>query len=174
MKIRIVVILSVIVGLFAQVAIAQDAPGCTAESLTALVASIQEANGTALAAIQAGDLQAAVDALAASDEQVGLMKAVCAGLSFEDTNAKAIGPIELAEGMYRVTATTDGFMTVELQPTEGSCGDTIGDVVMPVFTIFQDQATTGAEALIPSEGCTTFVEVSNTTTPWTLTFEKVG
>lgn len=156
--------------------IAQDATpaSCSADSITALVASIQDANGAALTAIKAGDTQTAIDALSDATERVGLMKAVCAGLSFEDTKAKVLGPVELAEGMYKVTATTAGFMTVELKPTEGSCGETIGDTVMPVFGLFKDQANDGSEVLIPSDGCKTFIQVSNITDPWTLTFEKVG
>jgi hypothetical protein len=155
---------------------AQNEPGagCTADSLTALVASIQEANGKALESIQAGDLAAAIDLLAASDERVGLMKAVCAGLTFEDTAAKALGPVELPEGTYRATATTDGFMTVEFTVLDGECGETLGDLVMPVFTLFQDQATTGAETIVPSDGCSVLIEVSNVTAPWTLTFERLG
>jgi hypothetical protein len=157
--------------------VAQDsaAEGCSADSLTALVAEIQTANGEALTAIESGDLTSAVDALAASDERVGLMKAVCAGLVFEGTEGEVIGPIEIPEGIYRATVTTAGFIAAVLTPLEGECGQGSGSFLSAaIANESKGDAVNGAESVVTSMGCTVLIEVSNVQEPWTLMFEKIA
>lgn len=87
-----------------------------------------------------------------------------------------IGPIDIAAGTYRATATTAGFIIVQVNPTAGECGVAMGLIGYSpgLFIISQGQAANGAEAIFTSESCTALIEVSNVQGPWTLTFEKVG
>jgi hypothetical protein len=104
---------------------------------------------------------------------ISMFQAECSGLSFSseiEGLQPVIGPVEIPEGVYRAIATTEGFMSASVEVIEGECeGRSFGSL----FNLFQDQATEGAEALFISEGCTAFIEISNTTEPWTLVFEKV-
>ena len=173
------IILGVWVGMIAFVGavVAQDtaAAGCTAESLTALVAEIQTANGDALTAIESGDLTAAVEILAQSDEQVGLMKAVCSGLLFEGTDGEVIGPIDIPEGLYRATATTEEGIIIQIVTLDGECGQGSGSRLSEALFIESGgQANEGAETVFTSNNCNVLLEVSNVRAPWTLTFEKIA
>ena len=78
-----------------------------------------------------------------------------------------IGP---ANGVYTVTVTTTGFITVNLQQLEGLC-----DVhILGLFNLLEGQATDGEVTEMSSDGCVGIILVNNATAPWSLTFTKIG
>lgn len=87
-----------------------------------------------------------------------------------------VGPEQFPAGVYRVTAWTDGFMTVRLTATEGTCYEGTSGFITTgtLFILMQGQAVDGAETLMTSEGCSALIEVSNVQEDWELKFEKVG
>ncbi len=172
---RLAFLLTIItVLLFIPIARAQDLPeACTAEALTALTTTIQQANDTATASIKSGDLSAALETLAAAQAEMSAMQSTCAGLSWEGKNPKVIGPVEIPAGLYRATATTKGFMIAQITLIDGDCGAK-GISAKNLFSLFKGDADEGAEAILESDGCTALLEISNVQEAWTLTLEKLG
>jgi hypothetical protein len=107
---------------------------------------------------------------------IAAAKIECSGLSFnsdDDGLEAVIGPVDIPEGLYRATATADGFLAVQIEPLEGDCGPTgFGSAI---FNLSQGDAVDGAESLLESDGCSALIITSNTgfTPLWTLTFEKL-
>lgn len=85
-----------------------------------------------------------------------------------------IGPVEIPEGVYRAEAVTGGFIIVHINPVEGECGAGTSFLTTGLFSLSKGEATTGAEAIFTSRGCSVLMEVSNTQEAWTLSFEKVN
>jgi len=95
---------------------------------------------------------------------------LCIGMKFSGENAKLLGPIELPAGLYRVTLTTNGYFIAKLEIIDGDCS---GTGLGALYGIFEGQASDGSETLIKSSGCTTLIDTSNVTDPWTLTIEPL-
>ncbi|MBC7815012.1 MAG: hypothetical protein H7175_27890 [Burkholderiales bacterium] len=81
-----------------------------------------------------------------------------------------IGPVSFLDGQYRVTANTDGFFIVQLQPLQGVCDTGF----LGLFNLMQGQASSGAQSLFTSQGCVALITVENVTEPWTLDFERLA
>lgn len=151
--------------------------------LTALLtgpAGAQESpqcDGAAYAEL-ATDVSVIVDDLATGDagvldrliDELMTFRAGCTGLSFEGDSNQVLGPVEIPAGVYRATVTTDGYMVSDLTVMDGTCEAGI----MGLFLLTEGRATDGAETVVESEGCTALIEISNTTAPWTLVFERLG
>jgi len=89
----------------------------------------------------------------------------------EESGLNAVlGPIELSTGIYRVTATTDGFLIADIQEVSGTCDTGFSGL----FNIFNGQAETGAQNLLLSTGCNALIEISNVQSAWTLDFELIN
>jgi hypothetical protein len=155
---------------------AQDtALSCDAATLTAVSDALTAANDAARAAIAAGDLSGAINGLANASARVQIMQATCAGLAFAGDAATVVGPVELAEGVYKATATTDGFMIVNITALSGECGAGNKLFMTPgLFILSKGQAANGAETVLFSAGCTALLEVSNVQSGWALRLEKLG
>ena len=98
-----------------------------------------------------------------------------APLLYSGTNGKVIGPIEILPGTYKVTATTSGYMTVQLTVSSGQCGAISGSITDTLmYDLIQGQATDGAQIVFQSQDCKALINVSNVQAPWTLKFEIVG
>lgn len=100
------------------------------------------------------------------------LDADCRGLHFtndSDGMQPVIGPVALTGGTWKVTFTTAGYGTVEMEELGGDCGrDSL------LFAMFADQATDGSQAIIKiGESCEALISVSNTGKPWDLMFELV-
>lgn len=94
-------------------------------------------------------------------------------LAFQGATGQVLGPISLPDGIYRARVTTDGFYIATLQVISGECGVGTSFLIPHVFNLTQGQAR-GAEAIIRSSGCTTYIETSNITTGWTLEISKIS
>lgn len=81
-----------------------------------------------------------------------------------------IGPVDIPTGLYRVTATTQGFMIVEVDTVSGTCEH---NMLGNLFNLSQGQATSGAEAIFASNSCRALIKISNTQQNWTLSFEAI-
>lgn len=173
---RTVGLISVLLLLMAMVPVmAQEGASCDAAALTAVSDALAEANDAAQAAIAAGDLEGALAALATVKEQISAAEVACSGLTFSGESGSVVGPVEMPEGVYKAVATTDGFMTVQVTALSGKCGAGNAQFMMPgLFIISKGQASSGAEALMFSEGCSALFEVGNVQSGWELRFEKLG
>jgi len=80
-----------------------------------------------------------------------------------------VGPILLADGIWRVTATTDGYLITKIKVVTGTCETSSGSL----FTLRPGQASQGAEAAIVAQDCSILIVTYNVTTPWTLEFEQM-
>ena len=100
-----------------------------------------------------------------------LVNAACNDLSFSsavDGMSPLLGPVNFPAGFYRATLTTDGHGIVKFTDIDGDCG-----AGFALFNISAGQGDDGAQKMMATpEGCTAFIEISNTRNPWTLTFEN--
>lgn len=95
----------------------------------------------------------------------------CLGLNFsgEPQPGKpsvVIGPVDIEDGMYRVTLKTEGRLTVEIEDFSGRCSY-VG------FVVREGEASVGAEDLFEARGCRALITVQHIQTPWSLTFEQL-
>lgn len=154
---------------------AQEGASCDAAALTAVSDALAEANDAAKAAIEAGDLEGALAALASVKTPISAAEAACSGLTFSGTNDSVVGPVELPEGIYKATATTDGFISVLVTALSGECGSgSARSMRQLLFNVSKGEAAAGAEALLFSAECSALFEVGNVQGDWEIRFEKVG
>lgn len=121
-------------------------------------------------AIGANDTEAVLSDASAFIKALSDLNIACHGLQFSnEANGMQplIGPINLTEGVYRVTATTDSFIILEIEVLEGECRSE------PLFSLFEGQAVGGAQAVYRSSGCEVLIQIRNTFEPWTVTFEQL-
>lgn len=102
-----------------------------------------------------------------------MLRAACDGLVFSGESAKVIGPVKLPQGVYRVTATTDGYMSGTITAVEGECGAGVAFTTPLLFTIMQGQASKGSEATVTSKDCTALIEIANVQGSWKVEFERL-
>lgn len=158
------VLFGVIALLITTAAAAQDADPATCPAPDALLASIT----TLLTESQGMDTLTILDALrtAVSEHTIA-----CTGLTFTSDEyglLPVIGPVTIPEGIYRVTATTAGFLIARLDLLSGEC-DTRGSL----FSVSRGEANEGAQAVFNSSGCEVLISVYNVQEAWTLEFEKL-
>lgn len=106
--------------------------------------------------------------------ELSAFDAACSGLSFSSEEyglQPAIGPFTIPAGVYRITATTGGYMITEYTALDG-CED--GDLRDGRFLVSSGEADDGAQvALRLDDDCEVLMVVSNTTESWTIEFEKL-
>lgn len=107
-------------------------------------------------------------------DYASIQVAACTGLSFDSDTEGAqplIGPIEIPEGLYRATFTSEGNGIIGFEAIDGECeADRGGNM----FAVIRDgEASGGVESLVTSEGCTALLKFDSTSDPWALTFEKI-
>jgi len=163
-----------VTALVPSVALAQDGPGCTDEELGNIVSILEGMTAEIRALQDAGDTDAALQTLTSLHFGLSAAISLCNPLSWEGSDDSLIGPVELPGGHYRATVTTDGFFIAELTALDGECDDGSFIGLPVIFTLFDGEASDGAEALVVSEGCSALLEISNTSAPWTLTLERMG
>jgi hypothetical protein len=114
---------------------------------------------------------AAAGVLAQDDEELLALRAGCSGLSWNSDDEgmqPVIGPVEIPEGLYRLTATTEGYIIVQHEIIDGEC-----DEDYALFAESDGDATDGAQRTFNSAGCEVLITIDNVTEPWTLAFEKL-
>jgi hypothetical protein len=84
--------------------------------------------------------------------------------------APLIGPVRFPDGYYKATLVTTKYLIIQILTVSGECGDSS---FHSLFSVSPGQANSGAEALIPSQGCVAYFTFYNTSEPWTLTFEPI-
>ncbi len=108
-------------------------------------------------------------------DAASIAAAACSGLTFSsdaEGMMPVIGPVEIPEGIYRVTLVTEGFFIMKIDALDGECGEG-SRMSSGAFSVMQDTATNGAQIVVNSEGCEALLSISNVTQPWTLEFEKL-
>lgn len=144
----------------------EEAEACDYAALAAQLTEVSEG-------LEASD-DPAVELMALQAE-IASFQASCNGLTFtseEEGLLPVIGPIEIPEGLYRVTVVTDGYFILDVEPLEGECGPR-GGYTTNIMGVSRDEAVEGAEALAESTGCEALLVIENVTDPWVLTFEKI-
>jgi hypothetical protein len=140
------------------------------EEIQCPAADVEVAIATALDTLTAAQGQDATTQYAAAVQARSTLAALdsaCLGLDFEGSDATVTDPVYVPAGIYRVAATTEGYMTVLPTILEGDCGSDF------YFILSAGEATEGAQAVFQSEGCSLIWEVSNVTEPFEVTFEKI-
>lgn len=119
------------------------------------------------------------DWLAAADdmrEALSRVEAACRGLVFnsEGKGLKSlVGPIELADGLWKASLRTDGMITTAtITNVEGSCYE----IVPNLFLVSEATLDVAQEALMKtSGGCIAMIEIENVGgTAWHLSFEPIS
>lgn len=101
------------------------------------------------------------------------LDANCRGLHFnseEEGMEPLIGPVSFADGLWRVTFTTEGYGAVKIETLGGTCESDYG----VLFNASPGAADKGAQAVFKtSEGCEALIGLENTNEVWDLAFELV-
>jgi hypothetical protein len=119
-----------------------------------------------------GDPAKDMDALLALRDVISAANVACTGYTFKGKGEKIVPPFTLTKAFYKVTANTDGFLIVDIRSMEGS--DCKAGVKHNLFILDDTQAKLGAETTLDmTVDCRAILEVSNTRTDWTITFEPL-
>jgi hypothetical protein len=135
----------------------------TIASVNELLVQVQEQS-------TGGDVSAIVSMLAEAESAIAQLRAQCSGLSFQGSDNTVLGPIEIPDGTYRVTVTTDGYFIADVQVVSGNCGDSLG---LSLFILSSGDANAGAETVFNSSGCSALIAVDNVTEPWKIVFQNL-
>lgn len=143
-------------------ALAQESAGeCAPEELAASISERLASAGE--------DREGLIDLLRTMAGEIAANDAACSGLSFEGSGQKLLGPVELPEGIYRVTASgDDGFGIVEFTVLAGECGE--GNRMSP--NVLDGDVTQDVEVVVMSAGCEVLID-ANMDDRWTLVFEQL-
>lgn len=123
-------------------------------------------------AFQEGDVRTWLDNLRALSWLSSGLRAFCDGYVFEgDADGSAsqvIGPVVFQPGIYIVTATTDGYIGVEITEIQGECSLYLGAI--------EGEAVEGTQEVleIEDEPCTALLEINNLTEDWRVEFSLVS
>jgi hypothetical protein len=149
-----------------------DDPSCSTDDINAALTPILDQ----LTAAQAeADPTAAQALIVEAQQQLALINAQCTGLNLEgDAGDVVVGPLSIPMGIYKVTATTPGFLIINGTVVSGVCENDYSDSVS-LFAILTDTATNGSETLLKIEGedCLVIWEISHADAAYTVTFEKL-
>jgi hypothetical protein len=151
---------------------AQDADAkftCDSTNVSSFLDKIIE---VATAAKKEGDPQKALDLLVPFSNGLDYRLAACAKLNFSGTGEEqpVLGPLEIPDGVYRVTVKTDGYFSLQMDTISGNCGDE-----KYLFLITKGDAKNGAQIVLkPSDQCKALLTVSNASDPWQLQFENLS
>jgi hypothetical protein len=94
-------------------------------------------------------------------------------ITAQGDTAQVLGSFTFPAGLYRARVTTPGFFIADLQITSGECGTGSYLLSPNLFNLGRGQGN-GAEAVLRSNGCTAFIELSNITDAWRLEISQIG
>lgn len=112
--------------------------------------------------------------LAQMTERISLFRIDCLGLTYnslDDGFQPVIGPIELPEGFYRISASAEGRFIVQFDLLDGEC-ELVNDSSNVIFNV-TERGATGTQKTLESSGCLIEISVRRAADPWTMTFERV-
>ncbi len=124
---------------------------------------IRKANGLTAK----GENKADMDTLLRLATDIQAQNLACSGYTFTGNSSKLVGPLDLPKGNYKTTLTSRGRFTARLSVLSGQCQGSSNTASF--YSITAGEASTGAEAVIKSEGCRLVIETSNVRGAWTLT-----
>jgi len=103
-----------------------------------------------------------------------MLDADCRGKRFsreKDGGNPVLGPINFENGVWRATFTTDRYGAVGFETLEGDCDTERTEVL---FNVFEGEAKDGVQQRFKTDGpCQAMINVSNTSSDWTLIFELI-
>jgi len=143
------------------------AAGAGEASLLEQFSTQQDSVSSIIDLLEQGRTEAALWLLDSLHESTIALRANLQGLSFEGASDTLSDPFELPEGTYRVHLTTTMFAIVKLF-------DMQGDQVKTLFNVAMDTATRGVSTLFRSTGGRFMLEVSNTSAPYVVLFERLS
>lgn len=79
-----------------------------------------------------------------------------------------LGPLIFDDGTYTFNVTTDGYMTLTVQPLSGDCETESGTLV----GVRPGEASNGVTATLNTFNCIAFITMDNVSDPWTITVEQ--
>jgi hypothetical protein len=120
-----------------------------------------------------GDAKADLAALLKVRDAISQANVDCNGWTFSaKTGSKLIGPFILPKGVYKITATTTGYLIVRVQQVDPECDQYKTDY--GIVNVAKGEANDGAESIETFENtCKIFLQPDNVSAPWTLTIEPV-
>ena len=143
---------------------------CDTDALDGLVNTWSE---TLIEIKDTSDAQGKYDSLVALRNEMSSLEALCQGLSFEGNSEKVFGPMIIPEGIYRLSAKTDGFFTLDFEILDGDC-EGPESYTQNIFALFQsDTPGRVSEAVFKSSGCDVLWETSNITQDYSVNLEKL-
>jgi hypothetical protein len=172
-----------IFGIFtiALIPISSQQEGCNSEDYATLASELEELVG-AISTSDSPDfvlseIQRNIDAFIDDCDSREIAVSIVEGelpppIVFDSSTAglqAVIGPVDLPTGLYRVTATTAGYMIGDIEAISGECDAGF----MGLYNITQGQATDGAETILKSDDCNGLISISNTQGAWTLEFQQL-
>lgn len=135
-----------------------------------LTAVIKTANGVK----SSGDSAADLKALNTLSQQIETANIACNGLTFKGTGNKVLGPLVIPKGTYKVSVETKNAFILTLNTLSGSDCDANQTVsVMSQINLEGDRDASGQVVLPVGADCKVLMTTSNSSNPWTLTFEPV-
>jgi hypothetical protein len=143
---------------------------CAFENLTDGLDQIDEFADAIREARESRNVYQIYDAMTRLNKTISEMRSLCNPLRFEGDNQRVVGPITIPAGIYRVTATTDGFLIAEVETLSGRCH---ADDFFGLINVVAGGASDGVEARFNSEGCSALLTTHNVTAPWSIVFEKI-
>lgn len=85
--------------------------------------------------------------------------------SEQDGMQAYIGPVDLPNGIYRVTAETEGYLIMDMEADQGNCMLPLS-MGTNIFNLTAGDASVAAQSLLAAENCIAYFDVSNTREPW--------
>lgn len=121
-----------------------------------------------------GDKAKDVAALLLLGSKIELLNVYCNGLTFENTGNKVEGPFVLPRGNYKVTVKTKDAFVANIRTFAGSSCEADKE-----YSLFNELNLDGnreilSEMILPvGVDCKVAITTSNSSHPWTLTFEPI-
>lgn len=141
------------------------------------LAEYRDALSASIDSIDAGNITGVLAEMDSVSRIIQSTRARCMGLSFnseQDGMRPVIGPIEFADGIYRATLTTDGFININLIPVSGECDLGFSARLFSILSSEAGTASEGASTTLTSRSCIAILEFDRIDRPWTLEFELIA
>lgn len=143
-------------------------PGCD-------LAALSEQITINAADLSAVPLDEALTILSDLQNSIASQSAACGGLAFNSDNEgfqPVIGPVELPDGIWKVTFTTGGYVLLNATTLTGDCGGYDDEFL--ILSAGKGDAVKGKqEVMTTSDSCSLLLTVGMADEDWTLEFTLV-
>ncbi len=163
----VIIILAILIFIALPLAAQEDLPvGCDLSALQTMIAETNDSLTTV-------DLDTALVLLHDLDNAISTTRAACSGLAFTSDEyglQPVLGPIDLADGIWKLTFATEGFGAGQTTTLSGDCGEDR----YHLFNYMSGEADQGGQVLMTtSNACSFLFALENADEPWTLAFELI-